>query len=122
MTRTEQYQAPLFRLKKDIPLAKAGTIFYYDREDHEKGSLAEGCLKLAWTADGNCQGGLCADTIVFHANARGAVDWFEPVNKDTAEVILKELIEFMDKWNSAFCQSEYYSRAKALLHSAQEAK
>jgi hypothetical protein len=75
----DQYAMPLFRLKKDIPLAKAGTIFYYDVGDSVRGSPAAGCLKMAWTKDGGCQNQLCADTIVFHASATESEEWFERI-------------------------------------------
>ena len=67
----DQYNMPLYKLKKDIPLAEAGTIFYYD----------EGQLKMAWTQDGNCQNNLCADTIIFHANAISDTEWFEQISE-----------------------------------------
>lgn len=69
----KQYQMPLYRLKHDIPLMRKGAIFYYN--------AAEGCLKLAWTKDGNCQQNFCADTIVFHEAAMLDNSWFEPFEK-----------------------------------------
>lgn len=81
MRQDEQYKMPLYKLKKDIPLVKAGTIFYYDENDDILGSPGAGCLKLAWTQDNNCQSGLCADTIVFHANAIHDEEWFEKIPK-----------------------------------------
>ena len=52
-----------------------GSVFVWDRCDHVRGSQAEGCLKLCWTSDGNCfrtplTTGLCAETVVFHAEFR----------------------------------------------------
>lgn len=85
MRQDEQYKMPLYKLKKDIPLVKAGTIFYYDENDDILGSPGAGCLKLAWTQDNNCQSGLCADTIVFHANATKDREWFEKI-QDSAPV------------------------------------
>lgn len=76
-----QYTMPIYKLKKDIPLVKAGTLFYYDANDCVLGSIGAGCLKLAWTSDGGCQHMLCADTIVFHANATEDREWFELVNR-----------------------------------------
>jgi len=44
-----------------------GTVFYHDTKDSVRGSIGSGCLKLCWTSKGNCQCGVCGDTIVFHA-------------------------------------------------------
>ncbi len=80
-TKEEQYEMPLYKLKKDIPLMKAGAIFYYDSTDQVLGSIGAGCLKLAWTKDGDCQDFLCADTIVFHTNAIRDSEWFERISE-----------------------------------------
>lgn len=48
-------------------LLPAGAIFVHDTDDHEQGSIAEGCLKLCWNPDGNTYGSLCANTVVLHA-------------------------------------------------------
>ena len=83
-----------YELLKDIPLAKAGTIFYYDPDDARLGSIGAGCLKLAWDEKGNCQDttcGLCADTIVFHADGINDEKWFK-------EVKVKNKIYNYDKW------------------------
>ena len=93
MESNEQYKFPLYRLKKDIPLAKAGTIFYYDCGDSDLGSSAEGCLKMAWTRTGNCQNGLCADTIVFHADAIDAAYWFEEIDEEIKELFTPSGVE-----------------------------
>lgn len=49
-----------------------GAIFVHDPDDHVYGSIAEGCLKLCWTPDGNCyhtaDHGICANTVIFHAS------------------------------------------------------
>lgn len=68
-----------YKLRIDIGRVKAGTVFYYDPYDDIRGSIAAGCLKLAWTCDGNCQCGLCADTIVFHASMREDTSLFKKV-------------------------------------------
>lgn len=68
-----------YRLLIDIGVVKSGTIFYYDPKDDIRGSFGAGCLKLAWTNDGNCQCGLCADTIVFHASMREDTSLFTRV-------------------------------------------
>ncbi len=63
-------------LQQDLGgILPVGTVFVWDREDHVKGSVAEGCLKLCWTSDGNCFGNprktlLCGDTVIFHAEFR----------------------------------------------------
>lgn len=59
-----------YALTQDVGELAKGTVFYYDPEDSVRGSIAEGCLKLAWSSKGNCQCGLCGDTVVFHANFR----------------------------------------------------
>ena len=59
-----------YELQIDIGAAKKGTIFYYDENDDIRGSITSGCLKPAWTEDGDCQCKpmLCADTIIFHSD------------------------------------------------------
>ena len=69
----------VYELVKDIPLCKKGTIFYYDPDDSIKGSIGQGCLKMAWTKEGSCQNGLCGDTIIFHARARKDKNWFKKI-------------------------------------------
>lgn len=48
-----------------------GAIFVHDTDDTENGSIAEGCLKLCWTPDGNVYfdrtNGVCGGTVIFHA-------------------------------------------------------
>lgn len=66
-----------YELLIDIGRVKRGTIFYYDPKDDIRGSIGAGCLKLAWSEDGNCQCGLCADTIVFHASMREDTNLFK---------------------------------------------
>ncbi|WP_346935340.1 hypothetical protein [Clostridium sp.] len=69
-----------YRLNYDLEHVKRGSIFYHDKKDSIRGSLMEGCLKLCWTPDGNCYGGLCADTVVFHVNFRES-NMFSKVSK-----------------------------------------
>lgn len=49
-----------------------GAIFVHDEDDTENGSIANGCLKLCWTQEGNCFSGpnqvVCANTVVFHSS------------------------------------------------------
>jgi hypothetical protein len=59
-----------YRLNYDLGRVERGSIFYHDKKDRIRGSIMQGCLKLCWTPDGSCYGGLCADTIVFHASFR----------------------------------------------------
>lgn len=68
-----------YKLLIDIGRVKAGTIFYYDPYDDVRGSIAAGCLKLAWTSRGDCQAGLCGDTIVFHASMKEDTSLFKRV-------------------------------------------
>lgn len=68
-----------YKLRIDIGRVKAGTIFYYDPYDDIRGSIAAGCLKLAWTSEGNYQCGLCGDTVVFHASMREDTSLFKRV-------------------------------------------
>lgn len=72
-----------------------GAIFVHDTEDDVRGSIANGCLKLCWTPNGNTYGCLCADTIVFHA-AFSRTDLFRKV--DTSKINrLEELICTLEK-------------------------
>jgi hypothetical protein len=72
-----------YELLQNIPCIDKGAIFYYDKDDHVKGSIGEGCLKLCWTPAGGCYGNdvvaLCAGTIVFHAFARKDKRWFRKI-------------------------------------------
>lgn len=58
----------------------AGSVFVHDIDDHEQGSIAEGCLKLCWKPDGNCYGMLCANTVVLHAAFKDS-DMFKIVKR-----------------------------------------
>ena len=77
-----------FKLLKDIPLCHRGAIFYYDPKDATRGSIASGCLKLAWL-NGSCQDGLCAETIVFHASAIAESEWFQKVDWNYVTIVGK---------------------------------
>ncbi|MCM1222540.1 MAG: hypothetical protein NC548_49530 [Lachnospiraceae bacterium] len=65
-----------YELQEDLAnIVPKGAIFVHDTEDQENGSIAEGCLKLCWTPDGNCYSserlgsvGLCGGTVIFHAS------------------------------------------------------
>lgn len=60
-----------YELQKDLEgLVPKGAIFVHDVDDQVYGSIANGCLKLCWTPDGNTYrgnlGSLCAGTVIFH--------------------------------------------------------
>ncbi|TPF18027.1 hypothetical protein [Priestia megaterium] len=102
LNKERQKEMDKYMLLKDIPLVKAGAIFVHDKEDNIRGSIGSGCLKLAWTDDGNCQretvnnrcAGLCADTIVFHAIAKDDSEWFVKVkNEDKYKGILNNFVD-----------------------------
>jgi len=82
-----------YRLKKDCLGLKHGAIFYHDKEDHKLGSHAEGCLKLAWDVDGNCNFGACGDAYILHASARKDEEYLEKIDIDTDENIIKILLD-----------------------------
>lgn len=67
-----------------------GSIFVYDKDDNKLGSIAEGCLKLCWTPDGNCYGTICGETVIFHASFKDS-DMFSLVQSER-EIRLKNLI------------------------------
>lgn len=62
-------------------LLPKGAIFVHDKFDNVLGSISSGCLKLCWTPKGNCYGGLCAETVIFHAEFRNT-DLFKLVKTD----------------------------------------
>lgn len=73
-----------YELLQDFGFLEKGAIFYHDKNDNMYGSVAEGCLKLCWTPNGNCYSGLCGDTIFLHYNFAKDKDVFrklEPPNK-----------------------------------------
>jgi len=60
-----------YRLTQDLAgIVPKGAIFVHDPDDTVYGSIAEGCLKLCWTPDGDCYRGkdasLCGGTVIFH--------------------------------------------------------
>lgn len=74
-----------YRLKKPIPGCAAGTIFIHDPDDAVRGSLAHGCLKLAWDR-GNCQlaaSSWCGHTFSFPAPLKDDAEWFEQVENES---------------------------------------
>lgn len=91
---------------KEEWLLPVGTIFVHDTDDHERGSISNGCLKLCWTPDGNTYSSLCGGTVIFHADFINT-SLFELVKpkKDTKAITilktaisnLKTTIEEMEK-------------------------
>ena len=75
-----------YRLTKDFGLLKAGTIFFHDPDDNIYGSVAEGCLKNCWTADGNCENNLCGSTVILHYRF-AFTDWFEKVERNIDSLV-----------------------------------
>ena len=59
-----------YALIYSIECLPIGTVFYYDPNDGINGSPAAGCLKLCWTQEGGCYGGICGDTVIFHEKFR----------------------------------------------------
>lgn len=98
-----------YELQIDLGILKKGAIFYYDPNDSKKGSVASGCIKLAWTEDGDCQNSLCADTIVFHASYRFDETMFRrivcPLNTETINKrhkIIDSIINSLEELKSTF--------------------
>lgn len=75
-----------YELTRDLHPLEKGTIFYHDKNDGVYGSITQGCLKNCWTPDGNCYGGLCGGTVIFHycfANT----DLFKKVTRNNQNLI-----------------------------------
>jgi hypothetical protein len=97
----DQKSMDRYILQKDIPGCKAGALFVHDKNDKVRGSIAQGCLKLAWTDNGNCQQetrsntstGLCAETIVFHASVIKNEEWFIKESKHNRSHFKQKLID-----------------------------
>jgi hypothetical protein len=75
-----------YRLRKPIPGLPAGVVFLHDPNDSLRGSIALGCLKLAWKK-GNCQRiaselGWCGSTFVFPGQLTQDDEWFEKIDND----------------------------------------
>ncbi|OOR18149.1 MULTISPECIES: hypothetical protein [Bacillus cereus group] len=78
LSKERQKHMDKYILQKELFDLPIGTVFVHDMEDRFKGSPAAGCLKLAWTDDGNCQKGVnyCGETFILHADVRKDVEWF----------------------------------------------
>lgn len=87
-----------YELTQDLGgIVPKGAIFVHDTEDTKNGSIAEGCLKLCWTPDGNVYKGrttgVCGGTVIFHAQFTKS-DMFRKVkskNKSIAEKVIDVL-------------------------------
>jgi len=88
-----------YRLKKDCLGLKQGAIFYHDKNDHKLGSIMEGCLKLAWDVDGNCNFGSGGDTYILHASARNDNNYLELVDTEKENDFAKILLDKINSWN-----------------------
>nr|WP_156736329.1 hypothetical protein [Mycobacterium sp. E3298] len=97
LDRNRQQKMKKYILQKDMPGCKKGTVFVHDTEDDIVGSLAAGCLKLAWTDKGNCQetAQYCGGSFILHASLKDDPEWFKEertINQYAIEV-LEKLIE-----------------------------
>jgi hypothetical protein len=96
LTSERQSKMKRYILQKDMPGIKKGAVFVHDEEDRIYGSIAGGCLKLAWD-NRMCQQGYVGGTFVLHANVRKDPNWFRediPV-KDEIKKKLHELIDLL---------------------------
>lgn len=102
-----------YELQHDLcGVVPKGAIFVHDKDDTANGSIAEGCLKLCWTPDGNVymgsQTGVGGGSVIFHA-AFIETDMFRPCRtKEELENDIANGVENMrsllDKMNSLFEQ------------------
>lgn len=79
LSKDRQKHMDKYVLQKELFDLPVGTVFVHDKDDRVKGSPAAGCLKLAWTDDGNCQKGVnyCGETFILHADVRRNLEWFK---------------------------------------------
>lgn len=76
-------------------LIPKGAIFVHDTDDHVRGSIGDGCLKLCWTPDGNCYGSLCSSTVIFHAEFKNT-DLFRLVDSKASKKEIARLESIID--------------------------
>lgn len=74
-----------YKLLKDVPGLKAGAVFVHDKHDSNKGSISNGCLKLAWNR-GWSQFGWCAGTYIFPGQLIDNTEWFLRVKNDKTDI------------------------------------
>jgi len=76
-----------YELMQDLGgIVPKGAIFVHDTDDTENGSIAEGCLKLCWTPNGN----------VYFDRTNGICDMFRKVkSKNTS--IAENVIDILEK-------------------------
>ncbi|MDA1541965.1 hypothetical protein ACTFOJ_26345 [Bacillus cereus group sp. MYBK77-1] len=95
LSKERQRHMDKYVLQKELFDLPIGTVFVHDKDDRFKGSPAAGCLKLAWTDDGNCQKGVwyAAETFVFHADVRKNLEWFKAADENVHWKNEKEYFE-----------------------------
>ena len=69
-----------YELLQDFGILEKGAIFVHDTEDEMYGSVAEGCLKLCWTPEGDCYSSLCANTVFLHYSFSEDKSFFKKVD------------------------------------------
>jgi len=90
-----------YRLKKDLPMLKAGVIFEHrkwDKEYPDWGNPGCGVMILGWL-DGDCQGDWAGETYIFPGQLAGDKEWFEPLNETQVDVLseIKDLKRRLEK-------------------------
>lgn len=83
-----------YELTKPLGVLPEGAVFFHDTEDDVYGSIGSGCLKLCWTSEGNCVGGICGGMVIFHECFINS-DLFKPATPKSQRVIRK--IEKLEK-------------------------
>lgn len=93
-TKYDYYE--LLRPLADV--VPAGAIFVHDTDDNVYGSVANGCLKLCWTPDGNCYKGenhaLCGGTVVLHSCFKNSSLFAKARSKD--DVVKNKIDEILE--------------------------
>ena len=79
-------------------LLPKGAIFVHDKHDQVHGSIADGCLTLCWTPEGNCYGCLGGEGLHLHA-AFKRTSMFKLVKKGKSAMIaeVEHVIEDLEK-------------------------
>ena len=102
-----------YELQQDFGPLNKGAIFYWDKDDDIRGSIAEGCLKLCWSHEGDCQCGYVGGAFIFHAGLR----------KDPRLFKLAQWPENMNVWErDAKEQNRKVCQEKQDLFMSQKAK